>query len=118
VWKSNLRRRTETTSLMGRAAQIPQRLQGGDRGRRGHGPTEITHPGGSVEHWNEEAGGVWLRRMKETYPHLVWLNPTPEGWWPHTYSVQLVREIIGEERMFPLTLTGVDKAMKELAKRR
>ncbi len=118
VWKSNLRRRTETRSMWDVLHKYPSDYKVVIVGDAAMSPTEITHPGGSVEHWNEEAGGVWLRRIKETYPHMVWLNPTPEGWWPHTYSVQLVREIIGDERMFPLTLSGVDKAMKELAKRR
>ena len=118
VWKSNLRRRTETQSMWDVLHKYPSDYKVVIVGDAAMSPSEITHPGGSVEHWNEEAGGVWLRRLKETYPHLVWLNPTPEAWWPHTYSVQLVREIIGEERMFSLTLSGVDKAMKELAKRR
>lgn len=117
VWKSNLRRQTETTSLMDVLHKYPSDYKVVMVGDAAMAPTEITHPGGSVEHWNEEAGGVWLRRITETYPHFVWLNPTPENWWPHTYSVQLIREIIGPDRMFSLTLDGVDKAMKELSKR-
>ena len=117
VWKSNLRRRSETTPLMDVLHKYPSDYKVVIVGDAAMAPYEITHPGGSVEHWNEEAGGVWLRRLAETYPHLVWLNPTPEAWWPHTYSVQLVKEIVGPERMFPLTLEGVDSAMKELSRR-
>ena len=117
VWKSNLRRRSETTPLMDVLHKYPSDYKVVIVGDAAMAPYEITHPGGSVEHWNEEAGGVWLRRLVETYPHLVWLNPTPEAWWPHTYSVQLVKEIVGPERMFPLTLEGVDSAMKELSRR-
>jgi len=117
VWKSNLRRQAETTPLMDVLHKYPSDYKVVIVGDAAMAPTEITHPGGSVEHWNDEAGGVWLRRIAETYPHFVWLNPTPENWWPHTYSVQLIGEIIGPDRMFPLTLEGVDAAMKELSKR-
>ncbi|XBQ15136.1 MAG: VWA domain-containing protein [Oceanicaulis sp.] len=117
VWKSNLRRRSETTPLMDVLHKYPSDYKVVIVGDAAMSPTEITHPGGSVEHWNDEAGGVWLRRIVDTYPHLAWINPTPETWWPHTYSVQLVREIVGPQRMFPLTLDGVDRAMKELARR-
>jgi uncharacterized protein with von Willebrand factor type A (vWA) domain len=117
VWKSNKRRQSETTSLMEVLHTYPADYKVVFVGDAAMAPTEITHPGGSVEGWNEEAGGTWLRRVVETYPHFIWLNPTPENWWPHTYSVQLIREIIGPERMFPLSLSGVDRAMKELAKR-
>ena len=117
VWKSNLRRTTETTALMDVLHTYPSDYKVVIVGDAAMAPTEITHPGGSVEHWNEDAGGVWLRRIAETYPRLVWLNPTPENWWRHTYSVQLIQEIVGAQRMFPLTLDGVDGAMKELSKR-
>lgn len=117
VWKSNRRRQAETTPLMDVLHKYPSDYKVVIVGDAAMSPSEITHPGGSVEHWNEEAGGVWLRRITETYPHLVWLNPTPENWWPHTYSVQLIREIIGPERMYSLTLDGVDSAMKQLSKR-
>ena len=79
-------------------------------------PYEITYPGGSVEHWNEEPGAIWLHRLVQTYEHLVWLNPVPRAHWDHTQSVELVREIIGPQRMFPLTLQGLDDAMRELSR--
>ncbi|MEO1039717.1 MAG: VWA domain-containing protein [Pseudomonadota bacterium] len=117
VWKNNLRRRAETTPLWDVLHKYPHDYKVVIVGDASMAPYEITHPGGSVEHWNEEAGGTWLRRIADTYPRLVWLNPSPEQWWAHTYSIQLIREIIGPERMFPLTLGGVDNAMKELARR-
>ena len=66
-------------------------------------PYEIVQPGGSIEHWNEEAGAVWMQRLTRTWPHHVWLNPEPEQRWEYTPSVQITRELI-EDRMFPLTL--------------
>ena len=76
-------------------------------------PYEIMQPGGSVEHWNPEAGKVWMQRITAHFPRLVWLNPEPEDRWGHTSSVQLTREIVGP-RMFPLTLKGLDGAIAEL----
>ncbi|MCC5996883.1 MAG: VWA domain-containing protein [Oceanicaulis sp.] len=116
VWRSNRRRRQESVALWDVLHTYPADYKIVIVGDAAMSPSEITHPGGSVEHWNEEAGGAWLRRIVETYPHLVWLNPTPESWWPHTYSVELVREIIGPQRMFSLTPEGVDRAMKALAR--
>ena len=84
VWKSNLRRVDETTPLWDVLHKYPSDYKVVIVGDAAMAPTEITHPGGSAEHWNEEAGGVWLRRIVETYPDLVWLNPTPRTWWPHT----------------------------------
>jgi hypothetical protein len=77
---------------------------------------EITYPGGSVEHWNEEPGALWLYRLCDIYERLVWLNPSPRQSWDHTPSVSLIRDIIGQERMFPLTLSGLESAMRELNK--
>lgn len=76
-------------------------------------PYEITMPKGSVEHYNEEAGIVWLNRFKAKYPHLVWLNPNTAAYWKYTNSTNLIREWSGN-RMFPLTLNGLEQAMKSL----
>ncbi len=72
---------------------------------------EITHARGSVEHYNQEAGIVWLDRFKARYPYIVWLNPEVAGYWKYTHSIQLVREWCGN-RMFPLTLNGIGQAMR------
>ena len=77
---------------------------------------EITHPGGSVEHYNEEAGAVWLQRMTQTWPSAAWLNPVPEQYWGHTGSIGLVRQLM-HDRMFPLTLAGLDDAMRALTRK-
>ncbi len=78
---------------------------------------EITHPGGSVEHFNEEPGAVWMQRLTNTYPAAVWLNPIPEAQWGHTQSIRVLRELM-TDRMYPLTLTGLDEAMRELSRKR
>jgi hypothetical protein len=117
VWKSNLRRQTESTPTWDVLHKYPSDYKIVFVGDAAMAPYEITHQGGSVEHWNPEAGAVWMKRLVDTYPHIVWLNPQPESWWTHTYSIQLMRELIGPERMFPLTLKGVDAAMRELGKR-
>ena len=76
-------------------------------------PYEIAHPGGANEHWNAEAGQVWLTRAREQWPANVWLNPLPERYWPHTQSVGMIRTLF-EGRMFPLTLDGITRAVKVL----
>lgn len=76
-------------------------------------PYEIAHPGGANEHWNAEAGQVWLTRAREQWPANVWLNPLPERYWPHTQSVGMIRTLF-DGRMFPLTLDGITRAVKVL----
>jgi hypothetical protein len=76
-------------------------------------PYEITYPGGSVEHWNEEAGAVWLDRVVQIYEHCVWLNPVAQKHWEYTPSIGLISQIMND-RMYPLTLQGLDNAMREL----
>lgn len=76
-------------------------------------PYEITSAGGSVEHYNDEAGIAWLNRFKEKFPYIVWLNPTHEKYWDGIYSVNLLREFF-EDRMYPLTIEGLTNAMKTL----
>ena len=76
-------------------------------------PYEILQPGGSVEHWNDETGAIWLKRMTNFYRHSVWINPTPESQWPWTQSIKIARELM-ENRMYPMTVAGLEKAMREL----
>ena len=80
-------------------------------------PYEINYPGGSVEHWNEEAGDVWMRRMLDIYHASAWLNPIPEKSWGHSQSIQMIKTIMGD-RMFPLSIEGLDRAMRELTRAR
>ncbi len=76
-------------------------------------PYEISDAGGSVEHWNAEPGEHWLRRLLLTYPKAVWLNPVPERYWPGAPSIAMIRTLM-DGRMFPLTLDGIDRAMRRL----
>jgi hypothetical protein len=116
LWKDNRRRHEEKTATWDVLHKYPSDYRVVFVGDATMSPYEITYPGGSVEHWNEEAGGVWLQRVAEVYERVVWLNPTPAAHWDHTPSIQLVREIIGRDRMFPLTIQGLDGAMRELSR--
>ena len=116
VWKDNRRRHDEKTGTWDVLHKFPHDYRIVFVGDATMSPYEITYPGGSVEHWNEEPGAVWLQRVAEIYERLVWLNPTPRAHWDHTPSIQLVREIIGQNRMFPLTIEGLDGAMRELSR--
>ncbi|MAT35062.1 MAG: VWA domain-containing protein [Ponticaulis sp.] len=116
VWKDNRRRhnnRIPTWDVLHKFSSDYKVIVIGDATMS---PYEITYPGGSVEHWNEEAGGVWLQRLVQQFPDLVWLNPSPERSWTYTASVKLITELIGPGRMFEMTLQGLEDAMKELSR--
>jgi uncharacterized protein with von Willebrand factor type A (vWA) domain len=113
LWKDNTRRYSETT-----LTQTVLRTYGRDYraifvGDATMSPYEITLEGGSVEHWNKESGATWMRRIVAAFPHLVWLNPEPQNHWAYAPSVDITRDLIGD-RMFPLTLAGLDAAIREL----
>ena len=116
VWKDNRRRHDEKTLTWDMLHKYPSDYRVVFVGDATMSPYEITYPGGSVEHWNEEPGALWLQRVAQIYERVVWLNPTPRAHWDHTPSIQVVREIIGEDRMFPLTIEGLDGAMRELSR--
>jgi len=78
-------------------------------------PYEIAKEGGSVERWNDEPGEAWMRRLLGTYSKAVWLNPVPAKYWGGTTSIGMIRALM-ENRMFPLTLDGIDRAMRELTR--
>ncbi|WP_294298174.1 VWA domain-containing protein [uncultured Sphingomonas sp.] len=116
VWKDNRRRfaeRTATWDVLHKYGHDYKVVLVGDAAMS---PYEISHPGGSVEHMNEEAGAVWLKRLTNTYPAAVWLNPTPEEHWGYSQSTRMIREMLND-RMYPLTLSGLDRAMRELVRR-
>ena len=115
VWKDNRRRHTEKMPTWDVLHTYPSDYKVIFVGDASMSPYEITYEGGSVEHWNEEAGGLWLQRVTEIYENCVWLNPIAERYWEHTPSLQIVKQIFGE-RMFPLTLEGLDHAMRELSR--
>ncbi|QCK88098.1 VWA domain-containing protein [Phreatobacter aquaticus] len=115
VWKKNQRRFDESTPTWDVLHKYGNDYKVIFVGDASMSPYEIAQPGGSVEHFNEEAGAVWLKRVAATYPSTIWLNPVKEKHWDYTHSVGMVRELM-EHRMFPLTLSGLDKAMKELVR--
>lgn len=115
VWKDNRRRHSEQTPTWDLLNKYPGDWRAVFVGDATMSPYEITMPGGSVEHWNEEAGAVWLNRAVKQWEKSVWLNPVAERHWRFTASVGLVREVM-EGRMFPLTLAGLDSAMRALAR--
>lgn len=117
VWKDNRRRFTERTPMWDVLHKFGHDYKLVFVGDASMSPYEITHPGGSVEHFNEESGAVWLHRMITTYPAAVWLNPVAEQQWGYSQSVRIIRELMSD-RMYPLTLTSLDEAMRELTRRR
>lgn len=116
LWKDNRRRHNERIPTWDVLHKYPSDYKVIMVGDATMSPYEITYSGGSVEHWNEEAGGIWIQRFVEQYPDLVWLNPVKEGAWEYTGSIQLIRDLIGPQRMFELTLEGLDGAMRELGR--
>ncbi|MCP8937304.1 VWA domain-containing protein [Alsobacter sp. SYSU M60028] len=115
VWKSNRRRREEQTPTWDIIRAYPADYRVVFVGDASMSPYELAAPGGSVEHWNEEPGQTWLARVLAHFPHAAWINPTPQAHWGYTHSIQMVRQLVAN-RMFPLTLDGLDAAMRELAR--
>jgi len=116
VWKDNRRRfseRTNTWDILHKYGHDYKLIFVGDASMS---PYEITHPGGSVEHFNEEAGVTWMHRLTNTYPAAAWLNPVPEKQWGYSQSVKIIRELMND-RMYPLTVDGLSDAMKELTRK-
>ncbi len=115
VWKEN--RRRDATSL---STWDLLRTYGPDYklifvGDATMSPYEVIQPGGSVEHWNEEAGAAWITRLTQHFRSAAWLNPAREDYWPYTHSIVLLRDLMAQ-RMFPLTLTGLDNMTRELSR--
>ncbi|WP_293374504.1 VWA domain-containing protein [Nevskia sp.] len=115
VWKDNRRRHGERIPLFEVLRKYTPDYKVIFIGDATMSPYEILYPGGSVEHWNEEAGAVWFKRLMDAYPRTVWLNPEHEERWQYTPSIAAARELMGEDRMFSLTLSGLDKAIKRLS---
>jgi uncharacterized protein len=116
VWKDNRRRQSEriaTSDLLRKYGQDYKVVFIGDAAMS---PYEIAQPGGSVEHWNAEAGAVWLQRVTAQWPNAVWINPTTERYWGYTHSTAVIRDLFGG-RMYPLTLAGLDAATRELSRK-
>ena len=113
LWKDNRRRHSEKTPTLDISHKYGSDYKLIFVGDATMSPYEIVYAGGSVEHWNEEPGAVWIKRLLNTYPKAVWLNPEPQERWDYTPSTKLIRDIM-DERMYPLTIAGLDDAIKEL----
>ena len=113
LWKDNRRRHSERIPTRDIAHKYGPDYKLVFVGDATMSPYEIVYAGGSVEHWNEEPGAVWIKRLLDVYPKAIWLNPEPEQRWDYTPSVKLTRELM-EDRMFPLTLSGIDDGIKSL----
>lgn len=113
VWKHNQRRREQKTSVVDLIHTYGSDYKLIFVGDATMGPYEIGYPGGSVEHDNEESGAVWLQRLMQHYTKAAWLNPQPENWWPHYQSIEIIQQLI-DQRMYPLTLDGLNRAMRAL----
>lgn len=116
VWKDNQRRSRQTLSVWEVIHKYGRDYKLIFVGDATMGPYEITYPGGSVEHWNEEPGATWMQRLLNHFEHAIWLNPQAENYWNYTHSITIMRQLMGE-RMFPLTLNGLSDGIKRLSKR-
>ena len=115
IWKDNRRRLNErvmTQDVIHKYAADYRIIFVGDATMA---PYEITNPGGSIEHWNEEAGALWMKRMVAVYDKVIWLNPVPSEHWEYSASVELTRSLL-EDNMFPLTIRGLEDSMAFLSK--
>ena len=113
VWKDNRRRHDQKLSTYQILRTYPADYKLIFVGDAAMSPYEIAQPGAAVEHWNEESGEAWMRRVLTTWPKAVWLNPLPQASWPYTQSISMMRQLM-DGRMYPLTLSGLDAAMAEL----
>lgn len=117
VWKDNRRRFSEriaTTDLLRKYGPDYKVIFVGDAAMS---PYEISYPGGSVEHMNEEPGALWLQRVTQSWPATIWLNPAPQTYWSYSASTKMIADLMAG-RMYPLTIDGIDAAMRELMRKR
>ncbi|MFT5639206.1 MAG: hypothetical protein ACI861_002035 [Paracoccaceae bacterium] len=115
VWRDNARRWTDqmsTQDILNTYGPDYKCIFVGDASMS---PYEIAYAGGANEHWNPEAGQVWLNRAMETWKANIWINPLSEKHWQYTHSIQMIQEIFGD-RMYPMTLKGIEDGMKELVR--
>jgi len=113
VWKDNRRRHSERIDTWEVLRTYPGDYKLIFVGDATMSPYEIEYPGGSLEHWNEESGSTWMRRLLDNYPKAIWLNPEPVNRWDYTPSIQMISQLM-EQRMFPLTVSGLEQGMRAL----
>ncbi|MCR9127647.1 MAG: VWA domain-containing protein [Rhodobacteraceae bacterium] len=116
VWRDNRRRwdaQTPTHEILRTYGPDYKCIFVGDASMS---PYEIAYPGGANEHWNAEAGSVWLQRTVDQWPSTLWINPIPEKYWNYTHSISMIQEIFGKDRMVPMTLAGLERGMRELTR--
>lgn len=115
VWKDNVRRMNETTSTWDILHKYTPDYKVIFIGDATMAPYEVTHAGGSIEHWNEEAGAVWMQRLTDHFDKVAWLNPLPREYWGQGGSLGVTRQLL-DDRMYPMSIEGLEQAMKELTK--
>ncbi len=116
VWRDNRRRwnaRTPTWEVLRTYGSDWKCIFVGDASMS---PYEIVYPGGASEHYNPEAGQVWLQRARDQWPDHLWINPLAERYWPYTQSIAMIQDIFGADRMVPMTLAGIEAGMKALGR--
>jgi uncharacterized protein with von Willebrand factor type A (vWA) domain len=116
VWTDNRRRFSERKSTLDVLHSYPRDYKVIFVGDASMSPYEVSHAGGSVEHMNTEPGAVWLKRAADAFPNLVWLNPEKPSQWGYSQSNTMIQSIIGPDKMFPMTLQGIDNAMRALGR--
>jgi uncharacterized protein with von Willebrand factor type A (vWA) domain len=114
VWRDNTRRwnaQTPTWDVLRTYGSDYKCIFVGDASMS---PYEVAVPGGANEHWNKEAGHVWLARARDQWPSHLWINPVPKKYWDYTQSIGMIQEVFGADRMVPMTLEGITAGMKQL----
>ena len=115
LWQNNIRRNVDTITTWDVLHKYSADYKLIFVGDATMGPYELLYPGGSVEHWNDEPGSIWLKRMLEVYSSSIWLNPVPENYWHSSPTIMDIKRMISN-RMYPLTLEGLDCGMRELSR--
>ncbi|NMG38086.1 VWA domain-containing protein [Chelativorans sp. ZYF759] len=116
VWKDNRRRHAEVIPTLDVLHKYGSDYKAVFVGDASMSPYEIAYAGGSVEHWNKEPGAAWIERATRQWPNAVWINPVPQKQWGYTHSIQMIRDLFSD-RMYPLTLSGLDAATRELSRK-
>jgi len=115
VWKNNLRRTNESTDIWDVLHKYTSDYKVIFVGDASMAPYEISQPGGSIEHWNQEAGAVWMQRVSDHFEKIIWINPLPEAYWGQGGSIGMTKQLL-EDKMYPMTVEGLEAGMKYLSR--